>query len=399
MKVAQILLEMKIYNSMILKKDQKYIMAGSVISQLQKIYPGGVIERDNFAEIYNKLNIENVKNGDGILVFRSGGIGDVMFTIPLLRFLKKAFPLSKISAGTVPLYLDVLKNNPFVDEIVPMPFTLDKMKESKYHLMFEGLIEDERSDSKKLNAVDLFLKEANVDYRKISFKDKNPTLFITEEEIKIREKIYKKLGIEKGGGKYIGIQMESSSPIRNFPFNKFVFIIKELIFNRGYSVIIFGGKRQIESAEYLLRMMEQTPLLISTCGKFSLRESIIIASGMDLIIAPDSSFIHIAGGLNIPVIGLYGCFPSMLRMRYYNKAIGIDADVPCSPSFIHGHFPCYKGDPSPCFSVISINNVMDAIDHIFELKKIESEYPRYNEFEKGEIVYSPFLFEKFIPQN
>jgi hypothetical protein len=62
MKVAEILLEMRVYNSLILNKGQKYVMAGSIISQLQKIYPGGVIERDDFSEIYNKLNIENVEN-------------------------------------------------------------------------------------------------------------------------------------------------------------------------------------------------------------------------------------------------------------------------------------------------------------------------------------------------
>ena len=123
----------------------------------------------------------------------------------------------------------------------------------------------------------------------------------------------------------------------------------------------------------------------------SLKDSIAFANEMSVIIAPDSSFIHIAGALRVPVVGLYGCFPSLLRMRYYKDAIGIDTNVPCSPSFIHGHAPCYRGDPPPCFSVISVKNILDAVDHLLNISRIEDEYPAFNEFRSGEMVNSTFM--------
>ncbi len=112
---------------------------------------------------------------------------------------------------------------------------------------------------------------------------------------------------------------------------------------------------------------------------------------LSLIIAPDSSFVHIAGALGVPIVGLYGCFPSLLRMKYYKKAIGIDTNVPCAPSFTHGHAPCYRGDPPPCFSVISVKNILDAVDHLLNISRIEDEYPAFNKFKSGRMVDSTFM--------
>ena len=169
--------------------------------------------------------------------------------------------------------------------------------------------------------------------------------------------------------------------------------MKELV-NRGYAIFIFGGKRQQELGKHIQGVLSN----FSNVGKvvnlanehIDLKDSIAFARHMSLIIAPDSSFVHIAGALGVPIVGLYGCFPSLLRMRYYKKAIGIDTNVPCSPSFTHGHAPCYRGDPPPCFSVISVKNILDAVDHLLNISKIEDEYPAFNEFKSGEMVNSTF---------
>ena len=89
---------------------------------------------------------------------------------------------------------------------------------------------------------------------------------------------------------------------------------------------------------------------------------------MDCFIAPDSMFIHIAGALGIPVIGIYGPFHSNVRMKYFKNAVGIDIDCGCSPCFKHGHHPCPKGNPSPCFSLISEDNILDIFEKTVEEK-------------------------------
>ena len=63
----------------------------------------------------------------------------------------------------------------------------------------------------------------------------------------------------------------------------------------------------------------------------------------ELVIAPDSSMVHIAGALKKPVIGLYSSFKSNLRMKWYRYAHAFESEYQCAPCFIHGHGACPEG--------------------------------------------------------
>ena len=389
MRIGETVIDMEIYKGYSLKKNTKYIMPGAILKQLIHIYPGGIIESGKFEDYYNPIDVTNLPQNKTLLLFRSGGIGDVMFMLPLIKYLKKNFG-ARIKAGTTPTYITLLQNNPYVDEQFMMPFKLEEMKNSDYHLTFEGVIEDIDKEAKTIHAVDLFLKEAKVDYAKIKSEDKIPELGLDEVHLK---KIGRKLSYLKDDIK-IGIQLQASSPIRTFPLEKLIGVLKELA-SRGYAIFIFGGKRQQDLGKHVqgvLSNFSDHGKIVNLANEYlGLKDSIAFAKYMSLIIAPDSSFVHIAGALRIPIVGLYGCFPSLLRMRYYKNAIGIDTNVPCAPSFTHGHAPCYRGDPPPCFSVVSVKNILDAVDHLLNISRIEDEYPAFNKFKSGEMVDSTFM--------
>jgi hypothetical protein len=117
---------------------------------------------------------------------------------------------------------------------------------------------------------------------------------------------------------------------------------------------------------------------------------------MDLFISPDSAFVHIAGAFDKPQIGLYSAFPSMLRMAYFENAVGLNSVVACSPCFKHGHGPCERGNPSPCFSVIDTDNVLHAVDFMvtrqgMEPLGISHEKWRHTEAQKTLHRFAPFL--------
>ena len=388
MEIVELLIDVDVYKGLKLRKDRKYVMGGAVMNQLMRLYPGGVNRVGNFESKYNKLSLKNVKEGDSVFLFRSGGIGDVMFMLPLVKYLKKQFKV-EIKIATSPMYGCVLENNPFVDKVVQMPFEVFELSTSEHHLMFEGVIEDSGKNSQVFHAVDLFLNEAGIDFKQFPNKNKVPELFISKEE---RNHIGREIGrllIDKKLPK-IGIQIESSSPIRTYPPDKMIVLMKKLMSN-GFTVFAFGGKRQEDLGKYLndILVEEKNFVNLVVPGK-SLRDSIVYASFMDCVVASDSAFIHVAGALGIPVVGIYGCFPSMLRMKYYKNAIGIDCGVICAPSFIHGHAACVRGYPSPCFSVISPDDILNAVFHLLGGKKINFIYPRYNEFVEGELIDSPF---------
>ena len=388
MVIVELLIDLQVYRGLTLKRKKEFVMAGAVMRQLLKMYPGGLHQTRSFSDLYKKLDPKNLKESEEVFLFRSGGIGDVMFMLPLAKYLKKEYGV-KTKLGSSPMYCSVLNNNEYVDKIVQMPFPVEELESSDHHLIFEGVIEDGTKKAKFIHAVDLFLEEAGIDFKKVSPEDKIPHLFLKEEDVKRVENDIRKFRIDPTA-KRIGIQVEASSPIRTFPLDKLVVVVRKLL-EEGFIVFTFGGKNQEPTGRYLREIfLEEQNLVNLISTERSLEDSIVYASRMDVFIAPDSSFVHIAGGLGIPIVGLYGCFPSLLRMRYYKNAIGIDCGVACAPSFIHGHNPCPMGFPPPCFSVVSSEDVLNAVHHLLKKKKISLMYPKYNEFKDGELVGSPF---------
>ena len=388
MVIVELLVDVSIYKGMKLARGNEYIMSGAVKKQLLRIYPGSLIQTKNFNDFYKKFDISSVKDGDSIFMFRSGGIGDVIFMLPIIKYLKKNFKV-KITVATSPMYSCVLENNPLIDRVIQMPFAIEELINNKYHLMFEGLIEDVPEKSQRLNAFDLFLDHAGIDYTKVNFEDKLPKISLSREVISKVDEEFLNLKIDSSA-KRIGVQVEASSPIRTFPLHKVAVVIRRLL-KEKHCVFAFGGKRQLRLGEYLKDMfIEETNFISLISEERTLEESIAYVKKLDVMVAPDSSFVHIAGAMGIPIVGLYGCFPSLLRMKYYKNAIGLDCNVVCSPSFQHGHSPCSRGIPSPCFSVISEEDILAAINHWLINKPISLTYPKFNTFINGELSDSVF---------
>ena len=55
-----------------------------------------------------------------IFVCKCGGVGDVIFTTPVLAALKKRYPDSYITLLTFPNAVEIIKGLPFIDDIIPL---------------------------------------------------------------------------------------------------------------------------------------------------------------------------------------------------------------------------------------------------------------------------------------
>jgi len=112
-----------------------------------------------------------------------------------------------------------------------------------------------------------------------------------------------------------------------------------------------------------------------------------MATRYDLIMSPDTFMVQVAGALEKPLVGLYGPFPSEVRMKYFKNAIGLDPSVVCSPCYKHDFRSCVKGHPSPCFTQVKPEDVLQAIDYL----KFEN---TGNHFKfMGEVLKEPDLKE------
>jgi ADP-heptose:LPS heptosyltransferase len=295
--------------------------------------------------------------GKKLMCWRTGGIGDMFFLIPVLRFLKKRFPgcVLKVASGCK----QPLENLPEIDELVAMPFDAALLEDADFHLMFQGIIEGETEESKRVHAADMFFKYFSIDSTGLPDEEKCPQLYFTEGELDWCTRTVAKMGIADNDY-VVGIQMETSAPLRNFPKDKMKIIIDVLAKEPNIKVVLIGSAQQAHLATFF---KGKYPNVIPACT-YNVRESIVLANRYDIMVSPDTFMVQTAGALGKPLVGLYGPFPSEVRMKYFKNAIGIDSSVVCSPCYKHDFRGCIKGTPSPCFSLIKPEDVLQAIDFL-----------------------------------
>jgi len=338
------------------KKDHKYVMAEDVESQLRSIYGdsmGMSFPLENFYRPYKGEDLTDKK----IMVWRTGGIGDLCFINPVFRYLKSKYKNCFIRVATG--CKEPLMNLPEIDELYDMPFDAGLLETVDYHLQFQGIIEGRSEKSKTNHAVDMFFSYFNIDSTQLKPEVKKPRLVFTDKEILWRDEILKKFGILQEDYT-VGIQVETSAPLRNYPKEKFKVIIDVLAKEEKLKIVLIGSEQQ----RALIGFLKGNYVNVIDSVGLNVRESIIMATRYDLVISPDTFMVQIAGALDKPLIGLYGPFPSEVRMKYFTNAIGMDPKVACSPCFQHDFRACIKGYPSPCFSLINPEDVLQACNYL-----------------------------------
>jgi len=348
MKVVNILKDCQIHVGGTLSEELKgnsfYIMSDTASHRLSLLTEDIVGIEIPFEEVYNPYNGQDLTNRK-VLALRHGGGGDILFMSTGIKELKRANPSAKFGVAIGKQYEGIIQNEPEIDKVHFLPLPLDVWNEYHYHLIFEGIIEN-NPEAKEYNAYDLFMKQMLLDITKVDPKNKIPKITLQDEE---RLEVKTQFPSLNSSNKKVGIQVATSTPIRTYPPYKFVDFIDSLL-QKDYSVYLFGAGPQKKEINYIKERFKEENVYEAVT---SLREAIALASYMNYIVSPDSMFIHIGAALGIPVMGIYGPFHSGLRMKYFENSIGIDLKTGCSPCLIHGNYPCPKGDPSPCFSLIT----------------------------------------------
>lgn len=348
----------------VLQKGHSYLLSDLLVSQITYIMPQHAGITMDIEEFYHRYEYPTDLTNKTLLCWRHGGIGDLMFMMPALRHLKNKFPTCKIHIAMGLKYVDIYRNIPYVDVVSRLPLDVEFLKSADYHLHFEQIIEGSKL-AEKVNAYDLFLDRFNIDPKLIADTEKIPDVFFTKDEEDKAEEVLEKYGFGDDDV-IIGMQLAASSPIRTFPTSRLHHVAAALL-QRKARIILLGSPAQIQIGEAIREAFAEQPELMKGIVNgpetgLSLRESMALVKRCNLVIAPDSAMIHIAAGLRVPIIGLYGPFPSDLRMRYYYNAIGINGKAVCAPCFEHSHGPCRKGNPSPCFNLIDPDQILNAVD-------------------------------------
>ena len=332
-----------------LRKRGKYVMGLGVFQQLQ--YAGNskqkllVPSSVRFKNIYRPYQGQKLEDGDSVLVFRTGGIGDLLFIQPNLRYLKEKYPNCIVRFACGPQYQPMVKNWDCIDELLDLPFTLSKLTSSTYHILFEGVIE-RCIQAHFDNAYNLFSRWLGLDLPDellVPKQEADPDLL---EECKAQ---LAEWGVAEK--EFVLMQLRASSPIRTPRHEFWLKIINELN-KRGYKVLLTDNPRQAEQVDSFIELCDNKDMVFNFCKHSkSIAYSIALTKLCKSTFATDSAMGHIAASLDVPCFGIYGPFPGHIRLKTYPKASWVDATRHCGPCFLHGHLNCPQAvnDYSPCY--------------------------------------------------
>jgi len=328
-------------------------------------------------------------------------------TLPALKALRKTMPEAKISLLVKPWVSAVFENNPNIDEIIIYG---DKYKGIIGKIKLSRMLNKKKFCSTILfqNAFDAALITflAGIKERAGYNRDGRGHLLTTAvpvprnkgkvHQINYYLNLLDKLGINAGySDPYIYLTLDERLEARKFlqdlkrPIlginpgatygsakrwfpERFAEVANWFISDTGGSVIIFGGKSEVDIADEIYKKaileFRTSHSLISFTGKTSLRELISLISECDVFVTNDSGPLHIAYAVKTPLVAIFcstdpqltGPPPEANASGGGNSNVVITPDISCSPCFER---TC-KNNDMRCMYAITSDDVYYGIKEI-----------------------------------
>lgn len=329
-----------------------------------------------------------------ILVIRFSSLGDVMLTLPLITALRNEFPKANIDYLTKEKYAEVLKFNPNLNSIIEADDYLDfkglkqlktQLKQSSYDLVIDA------HNNLRTFYLKLFLTAQKLTFKKYSVRKflfvrfklnlmkKLPTIaqryinilspllsrheenFDLLPEICADDTSKQKAGNILGalnipaGRKLICICPASMHFTKTYPVENYIELIEK--FDRDKFAFILAGKgNDKKSIEKIVSSFKDN--VYDLCDKLNIPELTVVMKRCDLVICGDTGPMHIAEGLDKPLIVLAGS--SVKEFGFYpqgiNSVVLENNNLNCRPCSHIGRDYCPKGH-FKCMNEISPGEV------------------------------------------
>lgn len=357
-----------------IKENTDYVVSDGLLSKIISFgYASNVFYSKDFDEYFkDKLLPPGADlSGKSLLTFRNGGIGDLLFQLPSLKYLKNKYPTSKIFVCCNFRYKDLFTALDYIDGLEELPLTVEFLNKFDYYMNFENLIENNKEAETK-NAYDLHAEKFH-----ISSILPPPELGVLPEI----EKEVKNFLLPYKDKTKIVISYAASVLARSVNPELYIELIHHLSNRKDIIFFISGSKPQQSGIESLTKriprkMVKDLPLEYAE----NIAYTMALIKNSNCVIGPDSGLLHIAGGFGTPLIGLFGAFPSSLRLKYYKKAKGLNGIMNCF--FARGDWKCCfqhhfensegkcflaeKRDEkySPCMNYIKLKNILISLQEL-----------------------------------
>lgn len=349
-----------------------------------------------------------------ILIINPFGIGDVLFTTPVIRALKEKFPFDKIGYLCNKRTEPIIKTNPYVNKVfVYERDDFKRLQESaliKWAFEFRWFIRSIRQE-KYDAAVDFSLaanlrfllwlskikKRVGYDYRNkgfyltnslkldgyhdrhmveyysqvlsllgISVTNKKLELFLDNEDKAYAEEILKKKRIEKS--KLIisispcgGASWGKDAALKHWNIENYRVLIDKLIEKYAAQIIILGDQKEKEALFFLENKLKYP--VINLGGQTTLGQFAAVVGQSQILITNDGGPLHIAVALGKKTVSFFGPVDPKVYGPYppdESRHIVLRKELECSPCYKNFRMPACQRSRE-CLESIKPEEALEAV--------------------------------------
>jgi len=286
----------------------RYIMEDRNLAQMILWHPDDGIGANKMAD-YTPY----VAAADHVLVAGGIGLGDAIMLTPVLRCLHELG--KKVRVACFNHYRQPLINLPYIDGFEEWPLLWETGSFATHNPIFlEGFLNHPMARTHHMT--DVFAAICQVD-----LTDKRADYLVMDAERDWAEQTFPRVK----GRKRLGLQVQASHRCRSYAFDRMRDLC-QLMIKGGWEVYLMGaiGEYQHEQGSHFHDARVKAP---------EFREMSAFLNTCDAFVGPDSGFLHVAGALGVPAVGLFGAFPWQLRTAYYPSVYGINGEGECAPCF------------------------------------------------------------------
>lgn len=362
-------------------------------------------------------------NNPRILIVNPFGIGDVIFSTPLIEILKKSYVGCFVGYICNKRAYELLKTNPYIDRLYTYEKDdhVDIWKRSKIEgiknvLSFLRMIKKDAYDISidlslgyKFSMILKFIgikKRIGLNYRnrgkfltdKIDidgFNDKHVVeyyldllkpLAIDVKKHYSRPRIYLTESDEVWAGEFLktnnvddknplvgiipgcGASWGKDAEYRRWGRDGFAKVADSLAQDRNATIIIFGDQKEIPLCLEVQNLMKAKAVM--ACGKTTIGELLGLMARCRVIVTNDGGPLHMAAGLGVSTVSIFGPVDDKVYGPSYSESDNIavfNKDAPCRP--------CYKKfkyrlcDNVICLKGLRSEDVIKAAETLLDKKK------------------------------
>jgi heptosyltransferase-2 len=309
-----------------------------------------------------------------ILVIRFSSMGDIIYTTPVVRCLKKQLPDAEVHFLTKPAFKYIYDNNPYLDKLLLLKPTLSETVAEIKAEGYDYIIDLHNNLRTAIIKARTGIKSSSFNKQtirkwlslKLNLKLVAPTHLVDRYMATVSF-----LGVKNDNGpinyylkadhNLVGLLPESHQKTyvafiigaahftKRMPNYKIISICNDI----NYPIVLLGGNDvKVNGDEVKAALGDK---IYNACGVTTLDESVYLVSKAKSVLGFDTGLTHIAEAFDRPIVSIWGgTAPELLGVQPYKVKNVLVSEIdlacrPCSkfglPKCPLGHFKCMNDMP------------------------------------------------------